>query len=148
VYGYAAMTKKRLRQLASGVVAAVAIPFIVWSTWQIIRVVYGGAPPERMATAEEAACTAKLRTLQAALERASDRASREPDDAHAQAAFDAAVAPEWDEQAAAERTCDTTPRGRDAWAALLRLRRGLEGRSKKDARDIGPLRRDFETRLP
>lgn len=142
------MTKKRLRQLASGVVLAVAVPFIVWSTWQIVSAVYGVAPPARASTAEEATCTAKLRTLQAALERASDHASHEPDDAHAQAAFEAAIAPEWDEQGAAERACDTSPRGRDAWAALLRLRRGLEGRSKKDARDVGPLRRDLETRLP
>ncbi len=141
------MTKKRLRQLASGVVLAVAVPFVAWSMWQIINVVFGVAPPARASTAEEAACTAKLRTLEAALERASDRAAHAPDDIHAQTTFDSAVSPEWDDQAAAERACDT-PRGHDAWAALLRLRRGLEGRSKKDARDVGPLRRDFETRLP
>ncbi len=142
------MTKKRLRQLSAIAMACVAVPFIVVSTWQIIEVVFGNAPPAKAATPEEAVCTDKLRTLAAALERASDRASHELDDARAEKAFAAAISPEWDDQASAERACDATPRGRDAWAALLRLRRGLESRSKKDARDVGPLRRDFETRLP
>ncbi len=142
------MTKKRLRQLAAGFVMLLAVPFVIVSTWQIIDVVFGGAPPARKATADEVACADKLRTLASALERASDRASHEPDDAHAESAFEEAVSPEWDDQGSAEHACATTPRGRDAWAALLRLRRGLEGRSKKDARDVGPLRRDFETRLP
>jgi hypothetical protein len=142
------VTKKRLKQLASGFMIAVAVPFIAASTWQIIVAVFGVAPTARAATAEEAACTEKLRTLEAALERASDKAAHEADDAHARNAFEAAIAPEWNDEAAAEKTCSPTPRTREAWAALLRLRRGLEGRSQKDARDVGPMRRDFETRLP
>ena len=142
------MTKKRLRQLASSFVLVVAVLFIAASLWQIIAAVFGTAPPAKTATAEEAACTEKLRTLAAALERASDQAAHEPDDAHARSAFEAAIAPEWNDESAAEKTCSPTPRSREAWAALLRLRRGYEGRSQKDARDVGPLRRDFETRLP
>ena len=144
------MTKKRLRQLASSFVLVVALLFIAASTWQIIAAVFhlGFAPPARAATPEEAACTEKLRTLEAALERASDQAAHEPDDAHARSAFEAAIAPEWNDEPAAEKTCSATARSREAWAALLRLRRGLEGRSQKDARDVGPMRRDFETRLP
>ena len=142
------VTKKRLRQLASGFVLVVAVPFVVASTWQLGVAVFGAAPPARAATPEEAACTDKLRTLEAALERASDRAAHEPDDAHARSAFEAAIAPEWNDEAAAEKACSPTDRSREAWAALLRLRRGLEGRSQKDARDVGPMRRDFETRLP
>lgn len=143
-----AVTKKRLRQLASSFVLVVAVFFIIASTWQIIVAVFGVSPPAGTATAEEAACTGKLRTLEAALVRASDKAAREPDDAHARSAFEAAIAPEWNDEAAAERTCSPTARSREAWAALLRLRRGYEGRSQKDARDVGPMRRDFETRLP
>jgi len=142
------VTKKRLRQLASSFVLVVAVLFITASMWQIIAAVFGTAPPAGKPTAEEAACTEKLRTLEAALERASDKAAHEPDDAHARSAFEAAIAPEWNEESAAEKACSPTPRSREAWAALLRLRRGYEGRSQKDARDVGPMRRDFETRLP
>ncbi len=142
------MTKKRLRQLASSFVLVVAVLFTIASTWQIIVAVFGVGPPTRTATAEEAACTEKLRTLEAALVRASDKAAHEPDDAHARSVFETASAPEWNDAAAAERMCSPTARSREAWAALLRLRRGYEGRSQKDARDVGPMRRDFETRLP
>ena len=142
------VTKKRLRQLASGFVLVLAVPFIAASLWQLVSAVFGAAPPARAATPEEAACSAKLRTLEAALERASDKAAHEPDDAHARSAFEAAIAPEWNDESAAENTCSATGRSREAWAALLRLRRGFEGRSQKDARDVGPMRRDFETRLP
>lgn len=143
------VTKKRLRQLASSFVLVVAVLFIAASLWQIIAAVFGVAPvAHAAATPEEAACTAKLRTLEAALARASDVAAHEPDDAHARSAFEAAIAPEWNDEGAAEKTCSPTARSREAWAALLRLRRGYEGRSQKDARDVGPMRRDFETRLP
>ena len=143
------MTKKRLRQLASSFVLVVALLFITASVWQIVVAVFGVAPVgAHTATPEESACTAKLRTLEGALQRASDRAAHEPDDAHARSAFEAAIAPEWNDEAAAEKTCSPTARTREAWAALLRLRRGYEGRSQKDARDVGPMRRDFETRLP
>ena len=144
------MTKKRLRQLASGFVLVVAVAFIVASTWQIIAAVFGigVVASTQAATPEEASCTAKLRTLASALERASDQAAHEPDDAHARSAFEAAIAPEWNDEVASEKLCSPTARSREAWAALLRLRRGYEGRSQKDARDVGPMRRDFETRLP
>jgi hypothetical protein len=142
------VTKKRLRQLASGFVIALALPFIVLSTWQLTASTFGMAPAARAATGEEAACSNRLRTLEAALERASDKAAHEPDDAHARAMFESSIAPEWNDEAAVEKACDASARTREAWAALLRLRRGLEGRAQKDARDTGPMRRDFETRLP
>ena len=142
------MTKKRLRQLATGFMFALALPFIVLSTWQIIDTTFGGKVTARAATPDEAACTAKLKTLASALERASDTAAHELDEDHAHRAFATAILPEWNDQAAAESACNSTERSREAWAALLRLRRGLEGRAQKDARDVGPMRRDFETRLP
>jgi hypothetical protein len=142
------MTKKRLRQLATGFMFALALPFVVLSTWQLVEATFSGKVSARAATPEEAACTAKLKTLASALERASDTAAHEPDEDHAHRAFAAAILPEWNDEGAVETTCNTSPRSREAWAALLRLRRGLEGRSQKDARDVGPMRRDFETRLP
>lgn len=133
----------------------VACAFIAASVWQIVAAVFYERParaaPE---TADETACAARLRSLEGALERGAAQAERatvtqpKTDESRARAAFDAALAPEWDDAASAEQLCATSPRLRDAWAALLRLRRGLEGIARKDAHEIGPLRRDFETRLP
>ena len=153
---------RRARALASGIVLVVAVAFIVSSTWQITDAVFYARPAnERPPTPAEAECVARLRPLESALERAARAATRESwrDTAASGAdrgasatratdAFQVALAPEWNDEASAERACDATPRSREAWAALLRLRRGLEGRARKDASEIGPLRRDFETRLP
>ncbi len=143
------MTKKRARALASGLIAALAVAFIVASVSQISVTIFGTAPPPAAsATPEEAACSTKLRALDAALDRASDRASHAPDEAHAREAFATALAPEWNDEDNAERACESSARSKEAWASLTRLRHGLEGRAKRDGRDIAPLRRDFETRLP
>ena len=140
-------------------VLVVACLFIAASVWQIAAAVFyerpaRAAPRTAEEIASETACTARLRTLEAALDRGAEQAERatvtqpKPDESRARAAFDAALAPEWNDSASAEQLCAATPRSRDAWAALLRLRRGLEGIARKDAHEIGPLRRDFETRLP
>lgn len=153
---------RRARAVASGVVLVVAVAFIVASTWQITATVFHTEPARaRPPTPAEAVCVARLRVLEAALDRASRAAALESRNAaaasvadraasetRAEVAFEAALAPEWNERAGAEGACEATPRTKEAWAALLRLRRGLEGRVRKDAREIGPLRRDFETRLP
>lgn len=149
---------RRARRITAIAVLVVALAFVVSSTWQIISAVFFARPvPIRAETPDEIACVSGLRRLEAALERATDRAAHATmanapilttDEAHALEAFEAALAPEWDDQASVERTCSSTTRGKEAWAALLRLRRGLEGSARKDAHEIGPLRRDFETRLP
>lgn len=141
---------RRARSVASASVLVVAVAFVASSTWQITSAVFARPLPMRAPTADEAACGARLRTMEAALDRASLAAhpSHPTDEAEALREFDAALAPEWDDRASAERLCDTSPRAKEAWAALLRLRRGLEGVARKDAHEIGPLRRDFETLLP
>lgn len=151
---------RRARAIAAGLVLVVALAFIVLSTWQVTEAVFWAAPARAQPeTPAEAACVARLRTLEAALERAGAHATsagapaRPSEDysaseARARKAFDDGLAPEWNDAASAEQACGASARSREAWAALLRLRRGLEGRASKDAREIGPLRRDFETRLP
>lgn len=136
------MTKKRARALASGFVLVIAIGFIVQSLWQILATVFANAPVALAATPDEAACSAELRKLEVALDRASHQTVRTPD------AFTRELAPEWNDTAPAERVCTKTPHGQDAWVALLRLRHALEARGQKDLRDIEPLRRDFDARLP
>ncbi len=140
------MTKKRARWLTVAAFFVLAIVFIVASVSQIIRAVFVASHAHEVATAGDLACGDRLKTLAVALDRASERAGRVPE-AHARATFVQALSPEWDDSAAAESAC-TSARGKDAWSALLRLRRTLEGRSEKDAREVEPVRRDFEARLP
>ena len=144
----AAQKNRRARAIASVSVLVVAVAFVVSSTWQIAATVFGHPPPPRVPTADEAACSARLRTMETALERGAVAAAPAPDESHALATFTGALAPEWNDQAGAESLCSSSPRAKEAWAALLRLRRGLEGTARKHAHEIGPLRRDFETRLP
>jgi len=140
------MKKKQARAWMARAIIVIALVFIVVSVSQIIRAVFG-APRAEAATTEDIACGAKLRVLEAALERASDAAARAPETS-ARTTFDQAVSPEWDNPSSTEQSCASTPRSRDAWTALLRLRRTLEGRAEKDAREVDPVRRDFEARLP
>ncbi len=140
---------KRARTMTARVLIVVAIAFIVASTWQVAAALFFQAPaPAGQRTESDEACNAALQKLAGALDRASDRAGRATDEAQANVLFEQSTTPEWNDSGAAERLCASSPRGRDAWSSLLRLRRALEGRSQKDAREIGPVRRDFETRLP
>ncbi len=131
------MTKKRARAIASGFVVILATLFIVSSLWQIIADVFLSGPVALAQTPDEAACRAELTKLVAALDRASITVARSPD------AFSRALAPEWNDENTAREICEKTPRGKDAWVSLLRLRHGLEGRAQKDLRDIEPLRREM-----
>jgi len=139
-------TKRQARAWVARTLIVIALVFIVVSVSQIIRAVFG-APRAEAATTEDVTCGVKLRVLEAALERASDVAARAPE-AAARAAFDKATSPDWDDPSSTEQLCASTSRSRDAWTALLRLRRTLEGRVEKDAREVDPVRRDFEARLP
>lgn len=143
----AGMTKKQARAWMARAIIVVALVFIVASVSQIIKAVFGGGSHTEAATTEDLDCASKLRVLEAAVERASNRAARAPE-ARARTVFDEATSPEWDDAKATERLCSSTTRSRDTWTALLRLRRTLEGRAEKDAREVDPVRRDFEARLP
>lgn len=136
------MTKKRARAIASGFVLVVAVAFIVSSLWQILVAVFASGPVALAKTPDEAACHVELVKLASALDRASAQVVRAPD------TFNRALAPEWNDAARAEEICNRTPRGQDAWVSVLRLKHGLESRAQKDVRDIEPLRRDFDARLP
>jgi hypothetical protein len=136
------MTKKRARAVTSGFVLVVAVSFVIASVWQIFAATFTRAPVALSKTPDEAACSAALGKLETALDRASTQTARTQD------AFSRGLAPEWNDTSSAETTCEKTSRGKDAWVSLLRLKHGLEGRSQKDVRDIEPLRRDFDARLP
>src|SRR5271156_6058276 len=103
------MTKRRARAIASGFVLVIATAFIVSSMWQIIVAAIGEHPGALAKTPDEAACSAALTKLVAALDRASTTTARVPD------AFDRALAPEWNDAPRAQETCEKTQRGKDAW---------------------------------
>src|SRR5271169_7086889 len=92
----AGVTKKQARAWMARAIIVIALIFIVASVSQIIRAVFGGGSHAEAATSEDLDCASKLRVLEAAIERASDRAARAPE-ARARAAFDEATLPEWDD---------------------------------------------------
>ncbi len=136
----------RPRQIASGLVLLVAVAFVVISTWEITMAVW---EPARAVPSDPrlVACSEQLRPLASALERAADKGSAQPDTTSAMREFDAALEPEWQKVKDAENLCSETPAGLEAYASLLRLRRGLEGQARRAVSDIEPLRRDFQARL-
>jgi hypothetical protein len=131
----------------SGLVLLVATAFVLSSAWQLTRAVFLNSPPSGPADPRLVRCSERLRPLASALDRAADHASAQLEAASAMRAFDAALDPEWQGIGEAERICGESPAGAEAYASLLRLRRGLEGHARRAVSDIGPLRRDFEARL-
>ena len=128
----------------------VACVFIGLSTLQIVPAVFGmGIEPLSSSPAAGPAsggCADGLRALDAALDRAASVAVAVPDP-HEEAAvssFNAALLPEWNAAAVAstEARCAREPRGREAFAALLRLRSAREQAVGKQAAEIAPLRRN------
>jgi hypothetical protein len=99
----------------------------------------GGAPP--------AACIAGISRLTPALDRALGTASPIADDSAALAAFAAATLPEWNDSQNIESACIATPEGKDAFAAVLRLRRAEEALLHRDVAELSPMRRDVEAYL-
>ena len=138
---------KRAKTVVSSVVLLVATAFVVSSAWQLTAAVFTRAPAVGPADPRLVACSEQLRPLAAALDRGADRAGLQSDPASAMRAFEVALDPEWQKAAAAERACSETAAGAEAYASLLRLRRGLEGHARRAVSDIAPLRRDFEARL-
>lgn len=143
--------QKRVRSLVYGAYTAFAIVFILLSVKALVAGVFhtdgtplGGGP----ATPTEKTCADGIRALTAALDRAMVAAAAKHEDAEVRAAFGAALSPEWDGEARLGEICRSEPRGADAFAALLRLRRAEEGFLGRQVAEIAPLRRDVEAYLP
>ncbi|HLK39549.1 MAG TPA: hypothetical protein VKU41_22490 [Polyangiaceae bacterium] len=138
-----ARAKLRGKRVALGIVGAIAVPFIASSTVQIAQAVFGegAGSPDR-------ACSAGVRELQAALDRASARLLLPAEGDGADVTFGPATIPEWRDADAVRRACDASEGGAQAWAALERLRR-TEEQLAHDARgELTPLRRDVTAHLP
>lgn len=143
--------KRAGRRLRNGVVAVlgvVATVFVLLTAWQIIRDVFDLSPEPVAVTTTDDDCSHRIRALEAALDRGAAAASRAKDEASAAKAFGDELLPEWSRTDDAEATCAREPNGTAAWAALLQLRRGLEGRARHDAVETAALRKALHERLP
>lgn len=120
--------------------------FIVSSTWQLGRGVFGvtatngSAPPPP-------ACVAGISRLASALDRGVARASSAPDEGAALSSFASEAAPDWNDLGAVESHCEASATGKDAYAALLRLRMADESFLKRRVAELSPMRRDVDAYL-
>lgn len=142
----ASLARARLRGKRAGIVViiVVAVAFIGGSAAQIIPAIFGvditpipAAPPG----SSERTCAEGVRRLALAVE--------PPGDGGAQGGPSAPE--EWDGASAVEQACSRSSEGRDAWAALARLRSAsqqLARRDKRDRADLDSLRRDVAAHLP
>ena len=149
--GLEAARRRGKRYTAAAFVSFAAI-FVVLSSYELVAAAYGlGITPLPAGTPKAvgaSACASELRGLTSAVERALAAALVAPNEAQADADFQAALLPEWDRRDAIERTCKDSPQGRDALAAVERLRRAGEGLVHRQAVELGPPRRDVAAYLP
>jgi len=152
-----AATVERRRQRGRRIVLAaflsVATVFIVSSTVQITRDVFGAslADPRSAALSPlPPACKEGIARLDAALDRAFPRAAAslvaapngDPagEDAVART-FDEALLPEWGDEARVRDACAGGGAAEDALAAVLRLKMAEQSSLRRQAAELGPLRK-------
>jgi hypothetical protein len=139
---------RRGRSIVSALFVGVVSVFIVITTAQLGLGVFGKTASKAGAgVAPPAACIAGISRLTPALDRALGASSPIADDSAALAAFAAATLPEWNDSQNIESACSTTPEGKDAFAAVLRLRRAEEALLHRDVAELSPMRRDVEAYL-
>jgi hypothetical protein len=122
------------KRVALALVITVAVTFIGASALQIVPAVFGAGVkplPSSPQGSSARACAEGVRALLHAVD------SADPDQA--------ALAPEWERVG---RSCESTPEGLDAWAALMRLRSAARVASRGDRIELDPLRRDVAAHLP
>ncbi len=124
--------------------------FVLSSTWQLMIGTFGmGTKPLSVELDPDAtACADGVRRLAGALDRGMAKASAADSERSALLAFEGSLAPEWDEEKAVAAQCESRPRGRDAFSAVLRLRRTEEGFVRRQVVEIAPVRRDVQAYLP
>lgn len=139
---------RRGRSIASAIFVGIVSVFIVITTWQVARGVFGkGGTSAKAGIAPPPACIAGISRLGGALDRAVAAASQSSDEHAVNAAFANAVKPEWDDSDKVQADCAATPEGQDAFAALLRLRRAEETSLERHVAEVSPMKRDVEAYL-
>ena len=140
--------RRRVTSLVYAAYVAFTIGFILLCTKSIMAGVFHPEHPQTLDTRAGKACADGVRTLAAALDRGMIAAVSARDEVAASSAFQQAIASDWEREASVGTECKADPRGADAFAALLRLRRAQEGFLGRQLVEIAPLRRDVEAYLP
>jgi hypothetical protein len=93
-------------------------------------------------------CAEALDELTRAVDVAAARALTARAGGEALEVFEQALRPSWDRAPEVVAMCEGEPRGSDAYAAVLRLRRAQEVFVQRQVAEIAPLRRDVSAYLP
>jgi hypothetical protein len=143
------------RRVAQSVILGVAVAFIGSSAWQLIEAVFPAAPaaasPGAPTDSAGRTCAEGVRRLAGALDRAREGATSSgglmlPAEPTTEELW-RAPSPEWDTASAVQRACTATSAGRDAWAALERLRSAQEQLAREGSAVLRPLRRELGAHL-
>lgn len=137
---------RRGRSITSAIFVGIVTVFIVITTWQVARGVFGKSTT-KASVAPPPACVAGISRLSSALDRALGSTSQLADERAIDAAFASAARPEWDDSSKVEADCAKTQEGQDAFAALLRLRRAEESFLHRQAAELSPMKQDVEAYL-
>ncbi len=139
---------RRGRRIVSAAFVGVVSVFIVITTVQVGRGVFGkGAPSANGGIAPPPACVAGIARLDAALDRAMMTTSRITEEDAVTPAFAQSTLPEWNESPKVEEDCNATPEGKEAFAAILRLRRAEESLLHRQVGELSPMKQDVEAYL-
>ncbi|MGH7285378.1 MAG: hypothetical protein ACRELY_27975 [Polyangiaceae bacterium] len=141
------MASRRGRRIVTAAFLIFAAGFIVTSTVDIGQGVYGKPIANGVAPPPTPECIAGIKSLANALDRGLSVATSANDESMAIAAFLLAGRPEWDTASDTDSACSTTPRGKDAFAALLRLRAADVSFLRRHMAEVAPLRRDVDAYL-
>lgn len=151
------LTAARLRgkRVALALVTGVSIAFIVSSTVQITRAVFGiglePLPAGASAGSPEQRCASGIHALAQALDRAGDRLSSvasAANDAETMAALRPGLSPEWDRADDVRAACEVAQGGLSAWASLQRLRVAEEQSGRLGRDELSSVRSDVAAHLP
>ncbi len=145
----------RGKRFALAFVTVLSLAFIVSSTTQITRAVFGigleplpaGASPG----SPEQRCAFGIRALARALDRAGGRLSSvasAANDAETMAALRPGLSPEWDRADEVRTACDAAQGGPPAWASLQRLRVAEEQSGRLGRDELTSVRSDVAAHLP
>jgi hypothetical protein len=155
--GDRALSAARLRgrRAALALFTVVAVAFIVSSTTQITRALFGmGLEPLPAGAAPgspEQLCASGIQGLARALDRAGNRLSpvaSAANDADTMAALRPGLSPEWDRADEVRAACDAARGGPSAWAALERLRVAEEQSGRLGREELSSVRSDVAAHLP
>jgi hypothetical protein len=145
----------RGKRVAFAILTVVSSAFIVSSTVQITRAVFGyGFEPLPVGAAPgspEERCASGIRGLAQALDRAGGRLSSvasAANDAETMAALRPGLSPEWDRADEVRLACAGAQGGPSAWAALQRLRVAEEQSGRLGKAELSSVRSDVTAHLP